>query len=76
MSSDRNQIYEVKNGGLERLAADMGNTPMTESGTLAGFIQWCAQRYTANRNILILWDHGEVRLPDLGMMKSIRAAAA
>lgn len=58
VSSDRNQIYEVKNGGLERLAADMGNTPMTESGTLAGFIQWCAQRYTANRNILILWDHG------------------
>ena len=58
VSSDRNQIYEVKNGGLERLSADMGNASMTEPKTLTSFIQWCAQRYPANRNALILWDHG------------------
>ncbi|MBQ9663983.1 MAG: peptidase C11 [Oscillospiraceae bacterium] len=58
VSSDRNQIYEVKNGGLERLSADMGNAAMTNPDTLSGFIKWCAQRYPANRNELILWDHG------------------
>ena len=58
VSSDRNQIYEVKNGGLERLSADMGNNSMTKPETLTSFIQWCALRYPANRNELILWDHG------------------
>ena len=58
VSSDRNQIYEVKSGGLERLAADMGNSSMTDPKTLASFIQWCSLRYPANRNELILWDHG------------------
>ena len=58
VSSDRNQIYEVKKGGLERLSADMGNSPMTDPKTLTTFVQWCAQRYPANRNELILWDHG------------------
>ncbi len=58
VSSDRNQIYEIKKGGLERLSADMGNASMTEPKTLSSFIQWCAQRYPANRNELILWDHG------------------
>ena len=58
VSSDRNQIYEVKNGGLERLSSDMGNATMTDPKTLTTFIQWCAQRYPANRNELILWDHG------------------
>ncbi len=58
VSSDRNQIYEVKKGGLERLSADMGNAPMTDPQTLTSFIQWCSKRYPANRNELILWDHG------------------
>ncbi len=58
ISSDKNQIYEVKNGGLERLSADMGNASMTEPKTLSSFIQWCSRRYPANRNELILWDHG------------------
>ena len=58
VSSDRNQIYEVKKGGLERLSADMGNAPMTDPQTLTSFIQWCSKRYPANRNELIIWDHG------------------
>ncbi len=58
VSSNKNQIYEVKKGGLERLAADMGDSPMTLPETLTSFIQWCSQRYPANRNELILWDHG------------------
>ena len=58
VSSDRNQIYEVKNGGLERLSQDMGSKTMTDPKTLTEFIQWCSLRYPANRNELILWDHG------------------
>lgn len=58
VSSSRNQIYEVKKGGLEKLEADLGSASMTDPKTLASFIQWCAKRYPANRNELILWDHG------------------
>ena len=58
VASNRNQIYEVKTGGLERLADNMGNASMTNPETLTGFIQWCAKNYPANRNELILWDHG------------------
>ena len=58
VSSNRNQIYEIKSGGLERLSSDMGTASMTDPDTLSTFIQWCAKRYPANRNELILWDHG------------------
>lgn len=58
VASDRNQIYEVKRGGLQRLEANMGSGSMTDPKTLTTFIQWCAKNYPANRNELILWDHG------------------
>ena len=31
---------------------------MTDPAALSGFISWCANRYPANRNILVMWDHG------------------
>ncbi len=58
VASDRNQIYEVKKGGLKKLEANMGTGAMTDPDTLSTFIQWCAKNYPANRNELILWDHG------------------
>lgn len=58
MSSSVNQIYKVESGGLKRLENDMGNVPMTSPGTLTQFIKWCGKNYPANRNELILWDHG------------------
>ena len=58
VSSNKNQIYEVKSGGLERLSDNMGTDSMTKPETLTSFIKWCAKRYPANRNELILWDHG------------------
>ena len=58
ISSQYNQIYEVKSGGLQPLVSNAGTDAMTSPDTLAGFIQWCAQNYPANRNELILWDHG------------------
>ena len=58
VSSSRNQIYQIANGGLKCLVDNAGTGAMTDPETLASFIQWCAENYPANRNMLILWDHG------------------
>ncbi|MCR5609348.1 MAG: peptidase C11 [Lachnospiraceae bacterium] len=58
ISSDVNQIYKVKDKKLELLVADDGNKAMTDPATLKGFIKYCKDNYPANRNELILWDHG------------------
>lgn len=58
VSSRVNQIYEVKDGGLVCLEADMGDVSMTSPETLAGFIRWCQEHYPADRRQLIFWDHG------------------
>ncbi len=58
VSAKTNQIYEVTNGGLRSLNADAGQVSMTNPATLTSFIKWCGESYPANRNILILWDHG------------------
>ena len=58
ISNSKNQIYEVQSGGLKCLVSDMGSASMTKPSTLTSFIQWCAEHYPANRNELILWDHG------------------
>ena len=58
ISSGTNQIYEVGSGGLRTLVSDAGSVSMTDPSTLTSFIQWCAENYPANRNELILWDHG------------------
>ena len=58
VSSSKNQIYEVRNGGLRCLESDMGSAPMTDPDTLSGFIKYCAKNYPADRNMLIFWDHG------------------
>ena len=58
VSSLVNQIYKVENGGLTCLVKNDGAKAMTSPDTLTAFIQWCAENYPANRNDLILWDHG------------------
>lgn len=58
VSSRVNQIYQIKEGGVSCLVKDAGNGSMTDPKTLASFIQWCSKNYPANRNELILWDHG------------------
>ena len=58
VSSQYNQIYQVADGGLKCLVSNAGTGSMTSPDTLADFIQWCAENYPANRNELILWDHG------------------
>ena len=58
VSSSVNQIYQVKSGGLARLSDNAGTAAMTSPSNLSAFIKWCAQNFPANRNELILWDHG------------------
>ena len=58
VSSSVNQVYRVHSDGLERLEDRFGNAAMTDPGNLTKFIQYCAKNYPANRNVLILWDHG------------------
>ena len=58
VSSASNQIWQVKDGKLSALEKNLGAVSMTDPGTLAGYIQWCARNYPASRYELILWDHG------------------
>ena len=58
ISNSVNQIYKVENGSLRLLEKSMGSAPMTNPATLTSFINYCKQNYPANRNELILWDHG------------------
>ena len=58
VSSSVNQIYRVHSDGLERLENSFGSAAMTDPANLTKFIQYCAKNFPANRNVLILWDHG------------------
>lgn len=58
ISSSKNQIYQVVDGKLKVLDEDAGSVSMTNPDTLESFITWCAKNYSANRNMLIFWDHG------------------
>ncbi len=66
VSSSVNQIYKVEQGGLRRLVEDNGTAAMTSPDNLTGFLQFCAQRYPADRYQLILWDHGGGALSGYG----------
>lgn len=58
ISTDVNQIYRVTSNGIARIKDNFGKKAMTDPTNLSEFIKYCASNYPANRNILILWDHG------------------
>ena len=58
ISNEVNQIYKVENGKLKTLDQNRGKGAMTDPATLTDFIKYCKTNYPANRNALILWDHG------------------
>lgn len=58
ISNKVNQIYQIKKGQIGRIVDDAGSKAMTDPNNLASFIQFCAKNFPANRNELILWDHG------------------
>ena len=66
VSSQVNQIYEIRNGKLTCLVENDGTAAMTSPSTLTRFIQYCTRKYPANRNELILWDHGGGSLSGYG----------
>ncbi|HRR77114.1 MAG TPA: clostripain-related cysteine peptidase [Ruminococcus sp.] len=58
ISSSVNQIYRISGGQITRLVSDDGSKAMTDPDNLTSFIKYCSKNYPANRNQLILWDHG------------------
>ena len=58
ISNTVNQIYKTSNGNLTCLVRNDGSDAMTKPATLTRFINYCTKNYPANRNILVLWDHG------------------
>ena len=76
ISSATNQIYKVVQGGLQPLETDMGNKVMTDPDTLTTFIKYCVKNYPANRQELILWDHGGGSVQGYGYdEKNVRAGS-
>ena len=57
-SSSTNQIWQVTDKGVTCLEKNLGSKSMTDEDTLSSFIKWCAKKYPANRNMLVMWDHG------------------
>jgi len=58
VSASVNQIYKVESGGLRCLEKNAGNSSMVKPANLTDYIKWCNKNYPADRNMLILWDHG------------------
>ena len=58
ISSKRSQRYVVSNNQLVLIDDSLDQLDITDENTLAGFIAFCRDNYPADRNILILWDHG------------------
>ncbi|MCI9122245.1 MAG: peptidase C11 [Oscillibacter sp.] len=58
VSSENNQIWQVRNGKLVCLEKNLGSVSMTKTATLVDYIRWCAKNFPASRYGLILWDHG------------------
>lgn len=58
ISSERAQRFYVDNHKLYLVEDDIGQPDITEPKTLSDFIKFCNENYPADRNILILWDHG------------------
>lgn len=75
-SSDKNQIWQVTSKGVTCLEKNMGNVSMTDEDTLSEFIRWCAKKYPANRNMLVMWDHGSGSVKGFGYDEKFAASGS
>ena len=57
IAEDKLQRYIVRDHHLE-LLLEMDNASMGDMSTFSDFIRWGQENYRADRNILVLWDHG------------------
>ena len=76
VSSSVNQIYKIENGSITCLNKNAGSGAMTSPKTLSSFIQFCSKNYPANRNMLILWDHGGGSISGYGYDEKDRTAGS
>lgn len=58
ISADTNQIWKVVHNNIICLEENLGVKSMADPATLTEFVSYCAENYPANRNALIMWDHG------------------
>lgn len=50
--------YVIHNGELEKVLDLDSNISMSDPAQLADFINWARDNYPADRNMLVMWDHG------------------
>lgn len=65
VSSSKLQRYQLVGGKL-KLLDELSSKSMTSPDTLSSFIKFCGEEFPANRNFLILWDHGGGTLSGYG----------
>jgi len=58
VSAKTSQRFIVKNHKLKKACNDLGQLNMTDGDTLGDFIRFCDRNYPADRNFLVLWNHG------------------
>ena len=59
LSSRYNQIIKiVGNGNIDYLEKNAGTGTMLDADNLTSFIEYCSDKFPANRYALIMWDHG------------------
>lgn len=56
--ADTSERFCIRDGGLHLLDDKLGQLDSTDPQTLTDFIRYCADTFPADRNILVLWDHG------------------
>ena len=57
LSTDKLQRWSYSTEGF-KLEQELENASMAKYSTLSSFIQWSAENFPAERNMLIMWDHG------------------
>lgn len=50
--------YEISNGEIKKIEDLPDDTCMSDGKVLGDFISWAKGKYPADRNMLVLWDHG------------------
>jgi len=58
IASDHSQRFLVENGALTLIDDSLGQLDVTDPQTLEDFIVYCDTYYPADRNMLIMWNHG------------------
>ncbi len=76
ISNTANQIFKVENGQLRVLEKNAGSGAMTSAATLTDFINYCKKHFPANRNELILWDHGGGTISGFGYDERSKSAGS